>query len=283
MLEVLSIFATTEAWLALLTLTVLEVVLGIDNIVVIAILTEDLPEKQRPRMRKIGLAGALITRLMLLFALSWIMSLDKAILFTVAEHTFTAKDLVLVVGGAFLVGKASHEIFESLESVSVPQNVGRAVAASAMWVVVQIMLMDAVFSVDSVITAVGMVPAFDGVMAKRLFVMATAVILAIIAMMVFADPISNFIGRHPSMKILALSFLILIGVLLVAEGLGQHVNKGYIYFAMAFSFGVEMVNLRLRKGRRRPVKLHERYPAGTAAEVVNKEQVGECDERVANS
>jgi predicted tellurium resistance membrane protein TerC len=235
-----SVFAYADAWVALLTLTVMEIVLGIDNIVFISILTEDLPEKERPRARTIGLALAMISRLGLLFAISWLMGLTEP-LFTIMEHSFSGRDLILGGGGLFLLAKATSEIFEQLEVAE--EHKGRSAASSFTAVIIQILILDIVFSLDSVITAVGM--------ADQLVVMAAAVIIAVIVMLVAAGPISAFISKNPSMKILALAFLLMIGVMLVAEGAGQHINKGYIYFAMAFAMLVELVNMRMRRAQRK--------------------------------
>jgi len=228
---------TAENLLALLTLTLLEVVLGIDNIVFLSILTGKLPPEQRPRARRLGLALAMLIRIGLLLALSWVMRLVDP-LFSVVGHPIAGRDLILLGGGLFLIAKATWEIHDKLEGGAHGGGAGKK-AASFGAVLVQILLLDIVFSLDSVITAVGM--------ARAIWVMVTAVVLAVGAMLVFAGPVSDFVERHPTVKMLALAFLILIGVMLVAEGCGQHVNKGYIYFAMAFSLAVEFLNLRLRK------------------------------------
>jgi predicted tellurium resistance membrane protein TerC len=234
-----------EAWLGLLTLTTLEIVLGIDNIIFISILAGKLPPEQQPRARRIGLLGAMVTRIALLAALAWIIRLT-APLFSVFGQDLSGRDLILLAGGLFLLAKSTHEIHEALEGDSGRSNPrGRASFAA---VVAQIMVLDIVFSLDSVITAVGM--------ARHLAVMITAVILAVGVMMFAATPISAFVHRHPTVKMLALSFLLIIGVSLVADGLGQHIHKGYIYFAMGFSVFVEALNLRIR-GRGRPVELRE--------------------------
>jgi len=235
---------TAENLIALLTLAALEIVLGIDNIVFISILTGKLPEEQRARGRRLGLALAMLMRIGLLFALSWVMGLDRP-LFEFLEHAVTGRDLILFFGGLFLVGKATFEIHERLEGPA--EGGGDAARVSLAGVLVQIALLDMVFSLDSVITAVGM--------AREIWVMVTAVIAAVGVMMIFAGPVANFIERHPTMKVLALSFLILIGVMLIAESFGKHIEKGYIYFAMAFSLGVELLNMRVRKGAR-PLQLH---------------------------
>jgi predicted tellurium resistance membrane protein TerC len=236
--------ADPNAWLGLLTLTALEVVLGIDNIVFISILSSKLPVSQQPRARRLGLGAAMLTRILLLFSISWVISLSRP-LFELFALAISGRDLVLFGGGLFLIAKATYEIHDKLEGA---EHVARAVGASFAGVIVQIMLLDVVFSLDSVITAVGMV--------DDLAVMVLAVVVAVAFMMWFAEPVSSFVHRHPTIKMLALAFLLLIGVMLVAEGLHQHIPKGYIYFAMAFSLGVEMLNLRLRAGAA-PVHLRE--------------------------
>jgi predicted tellurium resistance membrane protein TerC len=238
---------TPDVWISLATLTLMEIVLGIDNIVFISILSGRLPLDQQPRARTVGLSVALLTRLGLLFAISWVMGLTEP-LFTVLGKSLSGRDLILLGGGLFLLAKATHEIHEKLE-VEGPDELtgGKAKGRSSFWLVIgQIMVLDIVFSLDSVITAVGMAP--------MLAVMVTAMVLSVGVMLVFAGFISEFVNRHPTMKMLALSFLLLIGVLLVAEGMGQHIDKGYIYFAMAFSLGVELLNLRMRKAQ--PLQLH---------------------------
>jgi predicted tellurium resistance membrane protein TerC len=238
-----------SAWIALLTLTALEIVLGIDNIIFISILAGKLPEEQRNRARVIGLAAAMVTRILLLLSLTWIMRLTSP-LFTVLGNEISGRDLILILGGLFLLAKATHEIHQKLEG-----EIGegsRRVAPTFKSVIIQIMLLDIVFSLDSVITAVGM--------ADEVSIMIIAVVIAVGIMMVSARPISEFVERHPTVKMLAVSFLLLIGVTLIAEGLGQHISKGYIYFAMGFSVFVEMLNLRLRR-KSPPVKLHDGYTA----------------------
>ncbi|MFG0330220.1 MAG: TerC family protein [Phycisphaerales bacterium] len=228
---------TTENMLALLTLAALEIVLGIDNIVFITILTGKLPEQHQARARTIGLGLGMLMRVILLFAISWIIKLEENELFTVFGHSVTAKDLIMLAGGLFLIGKATFEIHEKIEGPgeeaiakdAATQSVGKALA--------QIALLDLVFSLDSVITAVGM--------ADDIRVMVIAVILAVIVMMVFAGPVGDFVQKRPTIKMLALSFLLLIGFVLVAEGLHVHIPKGYIYFAMAFSLMVEILNLKV--------------------------------------
>lgn len=236
-----------QAWIALATLTALEIVLGIDNVIFIAILAGKLPHEQQAKARSLGLGAALISRLLLLFSLSWIMRLT-APLFAVFGQEISGRDLILLLGGLFLIAKATREIHHKLEG---EEGAGNAeVKATFAGVIFQVMLIDIVFSLDSVITAVGMV--------NRISIMATAVIISVGFMLVFAGPISAFVQRHPTVKMLALAFLILIGVTLMAEGFGQHISKGYIYFAMAFSVLVEMLNLRLRS-KQPPVHLRDRY------------------------
>jgi predicted tellurium resistance membrane protein TerC len=239
---------TTQNLIGLLTLSAMEIVLGIDNIVFIAILSERLPPQQRSRARRLGLMLALIMRLGLLFTLSTIMRLTEP-LFTVLGNAISGRDLVLLGGGLFLLGKSTHEIYDKLEGEHA-QSAGGGQSAGFAGVLIQIMLLDIVFSLDSVITAVGM--------ARHLYVMVAAMVIAVVVMLIFADAISEFINRHPSMKILALSFLLLIGSLLVADGLGKHVDKGYIYFAMSFSLLIELLNMRFRK-KQTPVQLHRQF------------------------
>ena len=239
-----------QAWIGLATLTVLEIVLGIDNIVFISILADKLPAGQQARARLLGLGLAMLTRILLLLSLSWIIGLT-APLFRVAGQEISGRDLVLLLGGLFLLGKSTHEIHGNLEGESHGEGSGRR-APSFTGVLIQIMLLDVVFSLDSVITAVGMV--------DEIAVMIAAIVIDIGFMMAFSGPISGFVSRHPTIKMLALSFLILIGVALIAEGLGQHIPKGYIYFAMAFSVGVELLNLRVRgRGKPEVVKLRRPY------------------------
>jgi predicted tellurium resistance membrane protein TerC len=238
---------TTDALVALLTLSAMEIVLGIDNVVFIAILTGKLPATRQATARRVGLVLALFIRIGLLFAISWVMGLTKP-LFSVVGHPFSGRDLILLGGGLFLIFKATWEIYDKLEAEHAPEDAGRARSTFAL-VLVQILLLDIVFSLDSVITAVGM--------ADQISIMVIAMVIAMLVMLVSAGAVSGFVERHPSVKILALSFLLLIGVMLVAEGMGQHVSKGYIYFAMAFSLFVELLNMRYRKSHR-PVALHQR-------------------------
>ena len=234
-------------WIAFGTLAALEIVLGIDNIIFISILAAKLPAEQQNKARLLGLGLAMIMRVLLLLTIAWIIRLT-APLFTVLSQEISGRDMILILGGLFLVGKSTFEIHEKLEGEH--DHKGRRVAASFAAVLIQIMLLDVVFSLDSVITAVGMV--------DRVEVMIAAVVVAIIFMMAFAGAISGFVERHPTIKILALSFLLLIGVTLIAEGFEQHISKGYIYFAMAFSVLVEVMNIRLRKVSE-PVKLREPF------------------------
>ena len=226
-----------DAWIALLTLTVLEIVLGIDNIVFISILSAKLPQHQQARARFIGLAVAMISRIILLFSLSWIMKLTTP-LFSVFAQEISGRDLILLFGGLFLIGKSTFEIHEKMELVSKTEEAKNKVVVSFASVIIQVAILDLVFSLDSVITAIGMT--------EHLPVMVVAIVIAVGFMMLSATSVSNFVDRHPTVKILALSFLILIGVALLGEGLDLHIPKGYIYFAMAFSVLVEMLNLRLR-------------------------------------
>ena len=246
-----------EAWLGLLTLTVLEIVLGIDNIIFISILAGKLPANQQGRARRVGLLGAMLTRILLLAALAWIIRLT-APLFHLLGRAFSGRDLILIAGGLFLLFKSTREIHEGLEGEA--GHAGATIKASFAAVVGQIMLLDIVFSLDSVITAVGM--------ARHLPVMIAAVVLAVGVMLFAAAPISDFVHRHPTVKMLALSFLLMIGVSLIADGLGQHIAKGYIYFAMGFSVFVEMLNIRVRARRARgaPIQLREPYTAESPAD-----------------
>ena len=233
-----------QAWMALATLTLLELVLGIDNVVFISILTGKLPEAQRPQARTLGLGLAMLMRIALLFAISWLVGLTEP-LFSVLEHAVSGRDLILIVGGLFLLGKSVHEIHDKLEG---EEHGGQAAARSSfLSVLLQIIALDAVFSLDSVLTAVGMT--------EHLPIMVTAVVISIVLMMVFAGPVSDFVERRPTVKMLALSFLLLIGMMLVAEGMGHHIPKGYIYFSIAFAMFVEALNLQVRKPKADPVQL----------------------------
>jgi predicted tellurium resistance membrane protein TerC len=241
-------FASPEAWIALGTLTALEIVLGIDNIIFISILVGRLPEKERALARRLGLGLAMIARLALLFSITWVMSLTQPWL-TVWGYEISGRDVILIGGGLFLLAKATHEIHNSLEGID--EQGKTAVVTSMGMVLVQIAVLDIVFSLDSVITAVGL--------ADHISIMAIAIILAIGVMMFAAKSIGEFVDTHPTIKILALSFLILVGVTLMAEGLDVHVPKGYIYFAMAFSVAVEMINIRMRDKRaKKSIKLRKK-------------------------
>ncbi len=241
-----------QVWISLLTLTLLEIVLGIDNIIFISILSGKLPPEQQAKARKLGLSLALITRILLLMGLAWVVKLDKPF-FEFESFGFklavSVKDLILITGGLFLIYKSVHEIHEKLEGEDGEKT--KKITPAFGQVIFSILMMDIIFSLDSVITAVGMV--------KEIGIMITAVILAMIVMLIFVNQISNFVDRHPTIKVLALSFLILIGTMLVAEGFHQHINKGYIYFAMAFAALVEGINIRVRHKATDRVQLHQPY------------------------
>lgn len=239
---IIAAISSPEAWIALLTLTLLEVVLGIDNIVFISILAGRLPVEKRDKARVIGLLLAMGTRILLLLSIAWIMRLTKP-LFEVLNHGISGKDIILLLGGLFLIAKATHEIHNKLEGEEEHHDAKRN-NVSFGGVIGQIILIDIVFSLDSVITAVGM--------AKDLWVMIAAVVIAVLFMLAFSKVVSDFVDKHPTVKMLALAFLVLIGVNLIADGLGHHLPKGYTYFAMAFSIGVEMLNLKMRKGKKPP-------------------------------
>ena len=237
----MEILLNPEIWVALLTLTALEIVLGIDNIVFISILANKLPDDQRDNARRVGILAAMGMRILLLLGISWVVTLTEP-LFEILDHEFSGRDLILIGGGFFLVAKATWEIHGRMEGDDHVRDAGKVVS---FWsVIAQIMVLDIIFSLDSVITAVGM--------AEDIEVMVAAIIIAIAVMLIFAKQIGDFVNKYPSMKILALSFLLLIGVLLTAEGLGQHINKGYIYFAMAFALLVELINIRFRKKQEAP-------------------------------
>jgi predicted tellurium resistance membrane protein TerC len=239
--------ADPKAWIAFATLLGLEIVLGVDNIIFITILAGKLPADQQARARYIGLSLALFIRVGLLFSLSWVIGL-KDPLFGILNQEISGRDLILILGGLFLLGKATFEIHENLEGE--PGHASTSVKANFVSVIIQILMLDAVFSLDSVITAVGMV--------DQIGIMISAVIVSIGFMLVFAGPVGAFVSRHPTVKMLALSFLLLIGLTLIVEGFDVHIPKGYVYFAMGFSVFVELLNLRLRK-KTQPVDLHERY------------------------
>lgn len=232
---------SSEVWIALVSITLLEIVLGIDNIVFISIVSESLPKSQRPLARKLGLGLALVMRIILLFFVSTILELDEHALFGIWDNAFTGKDLIMIGGGLFLLAKATYEVHEKLEAPAEGDPYEKK-ASSFMGVIVQILLLDSVFSIDSVITAVGMTDKF--------WVMIAAVVIAMVIMILSVGPVSRFVKNHPTIKMLALSFLLLIGMTLVAEGMGQHIEKGYIYFAMGFSMFVEMLNLQIRGGKK---------------------------------
>jgi len=238
-----------QAWIAFATLLALEIVLGIDNVVFISILAGKLPASQQAKARYVGLGLAMVMRIILLFSISWVIGLT-APLFTVFQQEISGRDIILLVGGLFLIAKSTHEIHQRLEGEE--KHASAAAAATFTSVIIQILLLDIVFSLDSVITAVGMV--------DDISIMISAVVIAVLFMMAFAGPIGRFVERHPTVKMLALSFLLLIGMTLIAEGFDQHIPKGYIYSAMAFSVFVEMLNLNAqKKSKAAPVKLHRRY------------------------
>jgi predicted tellurium resistance membrane protein TerC len=262
---VLELLSDPAVWVAFLTLTSLEIVLGVDNVVFISILADKLPAAQRPKARRLGLFLAMFIRIALVSSVAWIVSLDKG-LFELFGHEVSPHDLILILGGLFLLGKATHEIHGALEGEH--GHAARGVRASFAAVLIQILLLDIVFSIDSVITAVGLT--------DIIVVMVAAVIVAVGVMMFAAGPIGDFVSRHPTVKMLALSFLIMIGGLLVAEGFGQHIPHGYVYFAMAFALGVEILNLRLRK-KQEPVALHSPYGGPEAAAAAQKTAPGHQD------
>jgi predicted tellurium resistance membrane protein TerC len=246
-----------ETWVALASLTAMEIVLGVDNIVFISILTSRLPKEKQAPVSRLGIGMALIMRIALLFAISWIMGLTKP-LFSLLGHEITGRDLVLLAGGLFLVAKATNEIHKKVEADEA--GPGGAPVASVGMIVFQILLLDMVFSLDSVITAVGMIPP------DQVWVMVTAVLISVAVMLAFAGRLSAFVMAHPTVKILALSFLLLIGVMLVADGMGQKIPKGYIYFAMAFSLGVELLNMRFRAKKKVPSGPAVAAPSSDAVE-----------------
>ena len=243
-----------QAWVALVTLVVLEIVLGIDNIVFISILAGKLPPEQQARARTLGLAAAMISRILLLFSLTWVMRLTTP-LFAVMGKEISGRDLIMLLGGLFLIAKATYEIHDRLEGEEGHRSAKAGPSFAS--VIIQIMILDLVFSLDSVITAVGMV--------SHLAIMIAAVVIAVVVMMLFAGPVSEFVHRHPTVRMLALAFLILIGVALMSDGLNQHIPRGYIYFAMGFSVFVEMLNLRAKAKRVEPVVLRDRYAAAEQA------------------
>jgi len=246
----LELLTDPQAWIAFATLTALELVLGIDNVIFIALLVDKLPPHQRETARRLGLFLAMFMRIALLFLLAWVVGL-VAPLFTVLGQAISGRDLILIGGGLFLIWKSTGEIHQSLEGEVGASS--KAVRATFAAVILQIIVVDLVFSLDSIITAVGMV--------DRLEVMVAAVVVSVALMMWFAGTIGRFVSTHPSIKMLALSFLVVVGVVLIAEGFDHHVPKGYVYFAMAFSLGVEMLNIRMRKRSARPAELHSAYVA----------------------
>lgn len=237
-----------QSWIALITLVALELVLGVDNVIFISILSGKLPENQREKARRTGIGLAVISRILLLLSISWVIGLKEP-LFQISKFDISGRDVILILGGLFLIFKATHEIHSKLEGQE--GHSSAKVKATFTSVILQVMLLDVVFSLDSVITAVGMV--------DELVIMIIAVVLAAGVMVWAAGPLSNFVEHHPTIKMLALSFLLLIGFTLIVEGLHQHIPKGYIYFAMGFSVFVEMLNLRMQKKAAEPVKLHEAY------------------------
>jgi predicted tellurium resistance membrane protein TerC len=241
----IELLTSPQAWIAFATLTALELVLGIDNIIFISILVDKLPKAQQELARRLGLFMAMFMRIGLLLVLAWIVGLVEP-LFTVMEKAISGRDLILILGGLFLIWKSTSEIHQSLEGEE--GHTSSAAGATFTSVILQIMVIDLVFSLDSIITAVGMV--------DDIRIMIAAVVASVGLMMLFAGPIGRFVSAHPTIKMLALSFLVVVGVVLVAEGFGHHVPKGYVYFGMAFSLGVEMLNIRLRRARTQPVKLH---------------------------
>jgi predicted tellurium resistance membrane protein TerC len=255
----MDLLTSPEAWIAFATLTALELVLGIDNIIFISILVDKLPKAQQEMARRVGLFMAMFMRIALMLVLAWIVGLVEP-LFTVLGQAISGRDLILILGGLFLVWKSTTEIHGSMEGEE--GHAAGAVKATLAAVLLQIMIIDLVFSLDSIITAVGMV---DDVR-----VMIAAVITSVILMMVFASPIGRFVSAHPTIKVLALSFLVVVGVVLIAEGFDSHVPKGYVYFAMAFSLGVEMLNIRMRKRSARVVQLHSAYEAPQDSAAQNK-------------
>jgi predicted tellurium resistance membrane protein TerC len=255
----MDLITSPEAWIAFATLTALELVLGIDNIIFISILVDKLPKAQQEMARRVGLFMAMFMRIALLLVLAWIVGLVEP-LFTVIGQAISGRDLILILGGLFLVWKSTTEIHGSMEGEE--GHAAGAVKATLAAVLLQIMIIDLVFSLDSIITAVGMV---DDVR-----VMIAAVLSSVALMMVFAGPIGRFVSAHPTIKVLALSFLVVVGVVLIAEGFDSHVPKGYVYFAMAFSLGVEMLNIRMRKRSARVVHLHNAYEANPESSAQNK-------------
>jgi predicted tellurium resistance membrane protein TerC len=249
----LELLTDPQAWIALVTLTALELVLGIDNVIFISILVDKLPQQQRERARRLGLFMAMFMRIALLLVLSWVIGLTAPIVAPFG-HEISGRDMILLAGGLFLIWKSTGEIHQSLEGEE--GEASSKVKATFTAVILQIMVIDLVFSLDSIITAVGMV--------QHIEVMIAAVVVSVALMMLFAGAIGRFVSAHPTIKMLALSFLVVVGVVLIAEGFGNHVPKGYIYFAMAFSLGVEMLNIRMRRRAAQPAHLHAPYVEGNA-------------------
>ena len=244
----MELLTSPEIWIALLTLTALEIVLGIDNIVFISILANKLPEEQRDNARRVGIIAAMGMRILLLLGISWVVSLTEP-LFEVFGHEFSGRDLILVGGGLFLLAKATWEIHGRMEGDDHVRDVGRGVSFTG--VIIQIMLLDIIFSLDSVITAVGMV--------DKVIIMIAAVVISVVVMLLASGYITRVIDQHPTLKMLALAFLLLIGFTLVADGLGQHIEKGYVYFAMGFALLVELLNIRRSSKTSKPLKMHDPY------------------------
>lgn len=244
----MNIFLDPSIWFSLITLTALEVVLGIDNIIFLSILSGKLPSQQQKKARLFGLIAAMLTRITLLFSITWLMSLTKPI-FYIFQKPFSGREIILLGGGLFLIGKSTTEIHNKLEGAE--EKTPQKIVSRFITVIIQIMLIDIVFSLDSIITAIGMT--------QNIPVMVIAIIIATIFMIIFSSTINNFIEKHPTIKILALSFLILVGVALVGDAFNMHIPRGYIYFAMAFSVCVEMINIRIRPKAEEPVKLHQPY------------------------
>ncbi len=247
----MDLLSDPQAWIGFLTLALLEVVLGIDNIVFISILTGKLPEERRLSAQRTGLMLAVVTRILFLLSIGWVMRMDKPFL-ELFGHAVTGRNLVLILGGLFLVAKATHEIHGKLEGEEHTGSSGAGAARSFATTIAQILVLDLVFSIDSVVTAVGMVDHVE--------IMIAAVMVSVMFMLAFVSPVSKFVEAHPTVKMLALSFLVLIGANLLAEGFGQHIPKGYTYFAMAFSLGVEMLNLKMKHSKAEPVELRHNYP-----------------------
>jgi predicted tellurium resistance membrane protein TerC len=260
----LAIWTRPETWISLATLSAMEIVLGVDNIVFLTILAGKLPRERQALARRLGLAAALGTRLLLLLAVSWLMGLT-ADLFRLLGQGISGRDLILAGGGVFLVGKATFEIHDKLEARHDEPGGPGGGSASFGWTIAQIALLDIVFSLDSVITAVGMTQHFE--------VMVAAMVIAVGVMLVFAGPIGRFVEDHPTIKMLALAFLILIGVMLIVEAFERHIPRGYVYFAMAFSLGVELLNLRVRRRAEAPVRLHHRFENDPQAKATAREQL----------